>query len=235
MPPSIPLLLNRFGGMGLYVDSLFSQASCRCRDFCNKHPLKELDSRLNTSAFQLQVLSYHPLRKLVKLMGWVEGPFSTLRSSDLEFLEASENARAQPTTYHLTPDTTLTSAFQSIQYKCREQFLCMWEHTMHVNFVPSMGTYLPKSTSSGFFIHAKSQIAPNLLKTSHWNTWVCWKLLQNQKSDSQQFGYWIPRWRIYEIVIKSSNAQLWLYRNYILWTTIEDEAKEPAKRKSAKV
>jgi hypothetical protein len=31
-----------------------------------------------------------------------------LIGSDLEFLEASENARAQPTTNHLTPDTTMS-------------------------------------------------------------------------------------------------------------------------------
>ncbi len=29
----------------------------------------------------------------------------------------------------------------------------------------------------------------------------CWKRLQNQKFDSQQFGYWIPCWRIYEMVM----------------------------------
>jgi hypothetical protein len=38
-----------------------------------------------------------------------------LIGSDLKFLEASENARAQPTTNHLTPDTTSTSASQSNQ------------------------------------------------------------------------------------------------------------------------
>ncbi len=43
----------------------------------------------------------------------------------------------------------------------------MWEHTTHVGFVPAMGTYLPKSTSSDFFVHAKSQITPNLLN------WPC--------------------------------------------------------------
>jgi hypothetical protein len=34
---------------------------------------------------------------------------------------------------------------------------------MHVDFVPTMGTYLTKSTSSGIFVHTKSQITPNLL------------------------------------------------------------------------
>ncbi len=98
-------VLTRLGGMGLYIDPLFSQASCKCSDFCNKRPLKELDSWLNTSVIQLQVLLYHPSTKLLASMGWVEGPFSTLHGSDLKFLEASENARAQPTTNHLTPDT----------------------------------------------------------------------------------------------------------------------------------
>jgi hypothetical protein len=55
--------------MGIYIDPLFSLNSCKCRDFCNTRPLKELDSWLNVSALQLQVLSYHPSMKLVALMG----------------------------------------------------------------------------------------------------------------------------------------------------------------------
>jgi hypothetical protein len=31
---------------------------------------------------------------------------------------------------------------------------------MHVDFAPAMGTYLPKSMSSGIFVCAKSQITP---------------------------------------------------------------------------
>ncbi len=130
----------------------FSWASCKCRDFCNKRPLKQLDSWLNTSALQLHILSNQPSTKLVASMGCVEGPFFTLIGSDLKFLEASENARAQPTTNHLISDTTVS-----------------WTVPMHVRahnahgFCSRHGTYLPKSTSSGFFVHAKSQITPNLL------------------------------------------------------------------------
>jgi hypothetical protein len=32
-----------------------------------------------------------------------------------------------------------------------------------LDFVPVMGTFLPKSKNSGFFVHPKSQITPNLL------------------------------------------------------------------------
>ncbi len=89
--------INRLGVMGLYtIDPLFSWASCKCRDVCNKRPLKELDSWLNKSALQLHVLSYHPSTTLVALMGWVEGPFSTLIGLDLKFLEASENVKHNP-------------------------------------------------------------------------------------------------------------------------------------------
>jgi hypothetical protein len=61
-----------------------------------KHALKELDSWLNASALQLQVLSYNPSMKLAASMGWVEGPFSTWRGSDLEFLEAREMQEQNP-------------------------------------------------------------------------------------------------------------------------------------------
>jgi hypothetical protein len=146
--------LNRLGGMGLYTGPLFSWASFKCRDLWNKCPIKELNRWLNMSALQLQVLPYHPSMKLVALMGWVEGPFSTLIGSDQEFLEASENARAQPTTNHLTSDTTVlpTVPTHVRAYTAR-------------GFCSCHGTYLPKSTSSSFFVHAKFQIPPNLLNT----------------------------------------------------------------------
>ena len=60
-------------------------------------------------------------------MGWVEDPFSTSIGSYLKFLEASENARAQPTANHLY-----------LTHQCRQQLLRMWEHTMHGDFVPAM-------------------------------------------------------------------------------------------------
>ncbi len=108
------------------------------------------------SAIQLQVLSYHPSTKLVALMGWVEGPLSTLISSDLKFVEASENARAQPTTNHLTTDTTVS---RTIPTHVRAQ------NTR--GFCSRHGMYLPKSTNSGFFVHAKSQIPPNPLNRNY--------------------------------------------------------------------
>ncbi len=105
------------------------------------------------SALQLQVLYYHPSAKLVASMGWVEGPFSTSISSDLKFLEASENATTQPTTNHLTSDTTV---LQTVPTHVRA-------HNAR-GFCSRHGTYLPKSTSSGFFVHVKSQIPLNLLR-----------------------------------------------------------------------
>ncbi len=50
-----------------------------------------------------------------------------LIGSDIEFLEASENARAQPTTNHLTSDTTVLLTVPMHV-----------EHTTHVDFVPAM-------------------------------------------------------------------------------------------------
>ncbi len=44
----------------------------------------------------------------------------------------------------------------------------------------------------------------------------CWKLFQSQEGQYQQFGCWMPRQRIHEIVIKFSNTQLRLYGNYEL-------------------
>jgi hypothetical protein len=56
----------------------------------------------------------------------------------------------------------------------------------------------------------------HFLCTDIWYT--CWKSLQSQEGHCQQFGCWIPCWRIYEIVTKTSNAQLRLHRNYSLWS-----------------
>ncbi len=107
----------------------------------------------NMSALWLQVLPYHPSMKLIASMSLVEGPFCTLISSDLEFLQAqdSENTRAQPiTTNHLTSDTTVS------------QTVPMYVKAHNIRgFCSCHGTYLPKSTSSIFFVHAKSRIPPN--------------------------------------------------------------------------
>ncbi len=98
--------------------------------------------------------------KLIALMGWVEeGPFSTLRGSDLEFLEAREMQKHNPqlTSWHLTQlPLPLFSQFNKCvadsSYACES-----------MDFVSAMGTYLPKSMSSSNFVCAKSQITPNLL------------------------------------------------------------------------
>ncbi len=90
-----------------------------------------------------------PFNEARCINGLSRGSLSTLIVSDLEFLEASENARAQPTTNHLTSDTTV---LPTVPTHVRA-------HTAR-GFCSRHGTHLPKRTSSGFFVQVKFQIPP---------------------------------------------------------------------------
>jgi hypothetical protein len=133
----------------------FTQAFCKYRDFCNKRPLKELDNWLNTSAFQLQVLSYHPSTKLVALMGWVEGLFSTSCSSDLKFLEAREIQEHNPqlTTWHLT-QLQLLLFNQFNKSVANSPYACKSTQYTWILFPPWVHTYQKKQAP--FFLFTQN-------------------------------------------------------------------------------
>ncbi len=103
-------------------------------------------------------------------MGWVEGPFSTSRGSDLKFLEAREIRERKPqlTTWHLT-QLQLPLFNQFNKNVMNSSSACESTQRMWI-LIPSWVRTYQKGRAPFFFVHTKPQIPPNLL---NWIIWHC--------------------------------------------------------------